>query len=113
MATSDDVLAAVTRLNADLREALRAAVAGTPHEPGRRMTMSEVLRSMLDAQQNRGGHSSSVTLSRNARGATQIEVTVRSGDSPAIETAADAHAEAVRIYDALRLSYPDSDGGQA
>jgi hypothetical protein len=52
-----------------------------------------------------GGENSSVTLTRNAKGQTQIEVTVRT-DRDAIATADLAHAKATEIYDALCEAYP-------
>jgi len=43
---------------------------------------------------------SSVSMSRNAKGVAQFEVTVRGPDP------ADCHSEAERIYDALCAAYP-------
>jgi hypothetical protein len=108
MAT-ENVLDEVRRLHAELLRELRKRLADAGTGEDRPLRQRDILRSFLTQLENRGGHSSSVTLSRNARGATQIEVTVRSGDSETIVTADDAHAEAVRIYDALRLSYPDAE----
>lgn len=71
----------------------------------RRLSLSEVLELVL----SRGtGDRSSVTLTRNAKGDTQIEVTVRTGDTGDVLTAADAAAEAQRLYDSLREAYPSA-----
>lgn len=82
----------------------RAKAAGRrTAEAPRRMSLSEVLELLL----TRGGSEhSAVTLSRNAKGETQIEVTVRTGDSGEVLTAADAADHAQTIYDGLRTSYP-------
>src|SRR5438132_6912092 len=48
----------------------------------KRLTLSRVVEAQLAALMNRGGRgSSSVTLTRNARGATQIEVSVHVGEA--------------------------------
>jgi hypothetical protein len=68
-----------------------------------RVTLSEVVRALLE----RGSSEhSSVTLSRNARGETQIEVVVRTGDTGGVQTVAEAELLAVAVYDRLRGSYP-------
>lgn len=54
---------------------------------------------------------SSVTLTRNSKGDTQIEVVVRTGDESGLLTPADVSAEAVRLYDQLRAKYPIQLGG--
>lgn len=113
MTTSDDVLSALSRLQGELVRELRAMLAGSAHDPERPLRQRDVLRSLLAANENRGGTSSSITISRNAKGDAQFEVTVRSGDSPEIQTAADAHAEAVRIFDALSLTYKRAHGAQS
>ena len=105
MATSDDVLGEVRRLHAELQRELRARLADAERGEDRPLRQRDILRAFLTQLENRGGVSSSVVISRNAKGDAQFEVTVRSGDSPEIVTAADAHAEAVRIYDALSLTY--------
>lgn len=72
-------------------------------EAPRRMSLSEVLELLL----TRGSSEhSSVTLTRNSRGETQIEVTVRTGESGEVLTAADAAEHARTIYDDLRVKYP-------
>lgn len=69
----------------------------------RRLSLSEVVEQLLA----RGsGDRSSVTLSRNAKGETQIEVVVRSADSGHVTTAREAADEAATLYDELREKYP-------
>lgn len=80
-----------------------AAIPATTAPPAKRMTLSEVVERLLE----RGaGASSSVSLTRNAKGDTQIEVVVRTGTDDAIVTIADAEAEACAVYDRLRAKYP-------
>jgi hypothetical protein len=68
------------------------------------VTRDDVLAALLAAQTRTGGEHSSVTLKTNAKGETQVEVTVRSGESDEIATAAEAFAEASRLYlEARRL----------
>jgi hypothetical protein len=108
MATSDDLLGEVRRLHGDLLRELRARLTDAERGEDRPLRQRDILRSFLTQLENRGGTSSTVTIARNAKGDAQFEVTVRSGDSPEIVTAADAHNEAMRIYDALCLSYKHS-----
>lgn len=72
-------------------------------ETGKRLTLSEIVTHLLTRT---GGDRSSVNLSRNARGVTQIDVTVRTGDSTEITTAVEAEERAVEIYERLRAKYP-------
>lgn len=107
---NENVLDEVRRLHAELLRELRTRLADTTPGEDRPLRQRDILRSFLTQMENRHGVSSSVVISRNARGDAQFEVTVRSGDSEQVVTAADAHAEAVRIYDALSLTYPRGDG---
>lgn len=77
---------------------------------GHRMSLSEILQLLLTKGTP---ERSSVTLSRNAKGETQIEVTVRTGDSAGIETVEQAEQAARESYDRLRAEYPlpDANGG--
>lgn len=78
-----------------------------PTQRPKRLSLSEIVEQLLA----RGsGDRSSVTLSRNAKGETQIEVVVRTADNGAITTVAAAQAEAVRVYDDLRAAYPLATG---
>lgn len=73
--------------------------ADTETKPSR-MSLSEILRLMLA----KGGRDySAVTLSQNAKGGTQIDVTVRTDEDTSIE---DAERKASEIYDRLRERYP-------
>jgi hypothetical protein len=81
----------------------------SPHETSKRLTLSEIVERLL----SRGsGERSSVSLTRNAKGETQIEVVVRTNDET--ETTIDqALAKAVDVYDQLRRQYPMLDGHTA
>jgi hypothetical protein len=73
-----------------------------------RMTLSRVVELLLE---RRAVERSSVTLSRNAKGETQIEVVVRTGDDESlVATTEDAEAVAQRVYDRLRARYPLASG---
>jgi len=68
----------------------------------KRMSLSQIVEALL----HRGGaEHSSVTLSRNAKGETQIEVVVRTGEAGDITTIEEAEAAAVEVYDRLRTAY--------
>ena len=110
MSSLDELKAELATIRA--REAARAAAqAGQgSDEPRRRLTLSDIVGLMLAAQAHGGGEHSSVRLNRNARGDTQIEVTVRTGDSHGIDTASDAAAEALRLYNNLRELFPMGGG---
>jgi hypothetical protein len=77
-----------------------------PERP-RRLTLSEIIELLL--QRSPADHST-VKLARNARGDTQIEVSVRTGE-PGLETVEQARAKAQEQYDHLRGLYPMQDGG--
>ncbi len=74
---------------------------------GRRMSLSQIVELLL---QRGGGEHSSVTLSRNSKGDTQIEVVVRTGESGDVTTAAEALTKAMELYDQARRQYPMADG---
>ena len=80
----------------------------TPDTP-RRLRAVDVIadqRSMIAQLLERGGgERSSVTLSRNAKGETQIEVVVRTDDD-AITTADLAMSKARELYDNACAAYP-------
>jgi len=71
-----------------------------------RLTTTEVARTLL-AQRGWMGGQSAVSLTRNARGITQIEVTVKAEDG---QSADDASETCKRIYDALASAYPLPEG---
>lgn len=52
--------------------------------------------------------SASVTVARNAKGDTQLEITVRCGSG--ITSVDEAAARAVELYDAARMRYPMANG---
>ena len=70
-----------------------------------RMTLSRVVEMLLE---RRDVGSSSVTLVRNAKGETQIEVVVRTCDS--VPTTEDAESVAQTVFERLRARYPLSSG---
>lgn len=70
-------------------------------EPTRRLTLSEIVQQLL-ARGTRDG--SSVTLTRNAKGDTQIEVVVRTHEDGAA-TPQDAATVARAVYDELCTAY--------
>lgn len=72
-----------------------------------RLTLSQIVEKLLERG---GGEHSSVTLSRNAKGETQIEVVVRTAEQGDVQTAADAATVAQQLYDTLRARYPMSSG---
>lgn len=76
-------------------------------ERPKRLSLSQILELML----TRGTpERSAVTLTRNASGETQIEVTVRTGDDGDTVTVEDAEAKAQLVYDRLRELYPQTNG---
>lgn len=78
------------------------AIRGEGEQPTKRLTVTEVARTLLDrAPRSAYG---SVTLTLNAKGDTQINVEVPTSDElPTIEAASEA---ARAVYDALRGAYP-------
>ena len=76
--------------------------------PAPRLTLSRIVEMLL----TRNTDHSSVSLTRNAAGDTQIEVTVRTGDddTPTVE---EAEAKAAAIFDRLASAYPVADGHEA
>jgi hypothetical protein len=85
---------------------------GAPSSPpAPRLSLSELVRLQLDALTRTSGEHSSVELTRNAKGETQITVKVRTGDA-GVETVDDAYAKARELYDMARVAYPStSDAG--
>lgn len=68
-----------------------------------RMTQGEIIRRLLE----RGSSEhSSVTLGRNSKGDTTIEVIVRTDERGEAQTIEEARALAVAVYNALRTAYP-------
>lgn len=75
------------------------------HHRGRRLTLTELSLGLLDAMRRGGGDHSSVELTRNAKGDTQIRVHVRTGEAD-VDTAEQAAERATALYDELRERYP-------
>lgn len=74
--------------------------------PAPRMTQGEIIRALLE----RGSvGSSSVSITRNAKGEVQLEVIVRTGDAGDVTTAQDAEQVAAAVYDRLAAKYPYGD----
>lgn len=100
MADRSDYHDEVQRLQ-DERRKLR----GLPKRPDR-ISTTEVLRAHLAKMLQPSGEHSTVRLARNARGDTQIEVSVRTGESGEVRTVEEAAHKAREVYDALALLYP-------
>lgn len=85
-----------------LREELAAFVAdGGARALGvesRSVSKAEITRALLAAITKTGGEHSTVKIGRNAQGRPTFEVSVRTGEVAAIATAADATAEALRLW---------------
>lgn len=60
----------------------------------------------LDSHDN-----SALTLARNAKGETQVEVTTRTSDN--LRTVDDLAGKAAEVYDRIRVRYPMADGTSA
>ena len=76
-------------------------------DKGRRMTLSRMVEALLE---RRDHGPSSVTVARNAKGETQLEVVVRTAEGGPITTLEQAEAAACEVYDRLRRRYPMSSG---
>jgi len=74
--------------------------------PRRPLRQRDILEAFLASLQRGGQDHSSVRLTRNARGETQVEVTVRTGDTAEIVTVTDAATRARQVYDHLCGLYP-------
>lgn len=77
------------------------------NEKGRRMTLSRMVEALIE---RRDHGPSSVTLARNAKGDTQIEVVVRTAEGGDVQTIDQAEAAAILVYDRLRRMYPNAAG---
>jgi len=101
----DDYQAEVRRLRNELAQLRGEGLREVP--PPRRLTKDEILRAHLERMvAAAGGEHSTIKLSRNAKGDTQIEVSVRTGDSEEVATVDDAAAKAKAVYDTLAAFYP-------
>jgi hypothetical protein len=77
---------------------------GTNDKPPR-LTLSQIVEMQLHAMARGGQEHSTVELSRNAKGDTQIRVSVRTGEGD-VETVEQARMRAQEQYDHLRELYP-------
>lgn len=84
------------------RAQLEVLQGGGNHKKAR-LTLSEIVELLL--VRNAPEHSS-VSLSLNSKGETQIEVSVRTEPSAGIPTVEAAMGKAIEVYDALRIRYP-------
>lgn len=76
----------------------------TLEQPSAPLRQRDILRMLLEKGSS---EHSSVTLGRNSKGDTTIEVIVRTGDAGSeAETIEDARELAQAVYDRLRLDYP-------
>lgn len=104
--SAEDTARELAGLRAELRELIRAGRLDVEPSDSGRLRMSDVTRALLAALSKTGGEHSTVKLTRNAKGDTQIEVSVRTGDTEGVVTVDDAAAKALDVYDRLRLVYP-------
>ena len=76
-----------------------------------RVSLSEVVRAQFDQLARRTPESSSLELTRNAKGQVQIGITVRTG-SPDVDSLEQLEQQATAMFDRLCNRYP-FDGGAA
>lgn len=78
----------------------------------RAVAVYDRLRAMYPAES--GAHEqTTVSLTRNAKGETQVDVQVRSGDDGAVQTGKDVANAVIELYDRMRARYPMLDGRTA
>lgn len=78
-----------------------------PPEKPKRLTLSQIVELLL----SRGSADrSTVSVTRNARGETQFEVTVRTGEEGGVQTVEEAEAKALEVYARLEAAYPTRNG---
>jgi hypothetical protein len=86
---------------ASLKRGADSPLNDRPH----RITQTQILERLLHALGRGAQEHSTVKLTRNAKGDTQIEVSVRTGESE-VETVDEARVKAEQTYDHLREMYP-------
>lgn len=106
MSGDGDAARQVELLRDELRVAFESGTLAAAGVPSTSITRAEILRGLLAAVNKTGGEHSTVKVARNASGQPTFEVSVRTGESDAIATAADAMAEAVRLYRLLEETLP-------
>lgn len=104
--STEDTAREVALLRDQLGELIAAGRLQVEHDGPGRVNLSEVVRGLLAAVTKTSPQHSAVTITRNARGGIQYEVTVRTGDSDDVVTVDDAAAKAVELEDRLALLYP-------
>lgn len=78
-------------------------VTPTEAERRRRLTQSEIIEYLL---MRGGSDKSSVSITRNAKGGHQLEVTGRTADEEGMRTIGEVADTVAGLYDRLRLRYP-------
>lgn len=68
----------------------------------KRLSLSQIVEMLLTRHSDR----STVSLTRNAKGETQIDVQVRTADTSDVATVEDAERKAREVYDRLVAAYP-------
>lgn len=96
--SAEDTSRQVELLREELQAAIDRGLVAVEAGAGRSLTRAEILRGLLSAVNKTGGEHSTVKIGRNAQGRPTFEVSVRTGESDAIATAADATAEALRLW---------------
>lgn len=96
--STEDTARQVELLREELRAGLHDGALAAAGIETTRISRAEILRGLLAAVGKTGGEHSTVKIGRNASGQATFEVSVRTGDTAAIATAADAAAEATRLY---------------
>jgi DNA repair protein RadC len=92
---------------AEERKRLYGLEGGGEGDRPKRLSLSEILELLL----TRGAREhSGITLARNSKGDTQIEVVIRSAETSEFPTIDDAARKAQELYDTLRARYPMSSG---
>src|SRR5919204_3659468 len=79
----------------------RVEPAPEPPAPPKRLTLSSIVEMLL----TRSTDHSTVSISRNVKGETSIDVQIRTGSGD-VETIEDAERRAAEVYDRLAALYP-------
>lgn len=90
----------IARLTAE-----RHGLGGLGEVSRERLNLSELVRLLVVAGSRNVADRSSVRLTRNAKGDTQIEVVVGAGE-PGVESVSEVAEKACELYDHLRELYP-------
>lgn len=100
--------AEVRRLRAELAQLRGTGLHAVPDPvPPRRLTQGQILAAFVERMRTSAtGEHSTVSLKTNAKGDTQVEVSVRTGETEDTATVEEAAAKARTVYDLLRSFYP-------